>query len=676
MKAARPLVPSSPIHPEAMHPSASNANPFFEFFRYHGLWAPGVRLFRSIGFRAKAIIIALAFLLPLGVLGWKYFSNQNAQIEFSAKERLGIRYAEQVMPLLELMQRQRLYASLEAAGHAPATAELARVKAEIPARLSQLEAVERELGPELGTAQAFARLADAARQPLATGKDVDAVFAAHTAGVQALLDLLGVSTDGSNLTLDPDIDTYYLMDAAMFRLPVMIEAAAQTRGLGASMLAAQAGTAAQRRRLVEQITLLQSNLAAMEAGIAKAVAYNAGVGQAIALGDSRQSIAKLLTLADATVLQEPAPRGTVQAHIDAANQSLAAMAALTTRASAELDTLVQARVDRMARDRAIAMAAVVVGLLLAVYLFASFRKVLDGGLREVAFHINSMRDGDLTTQPRAWGADEAASLMYTLADMQKALRRIVGEVRRASDGIVTASTQIAGGAQDLSTRTEQTAANLQQTASAMEQIAVTVKHNESTLDEATRLAGTNAETATRGGRIIGEVVQTMQQINTSSGRIGDIIGTIDGIAFQTNILALNAAVEAARAGEQGRGFAVVANEVRVLAQRSSTAAKEIKALIGSSVEQVEAGTRVVREAGNTIGEMVGTADRVKQLLHEVALGSREQTTGVTQTAKAVQELDNVTQQNAALVEETAAAASGLREQATGLAAEVAAFRLP
>ena len=669
------MLPSR-IQPEAMQPSPRTANALVEFFRYHGVWAPGVRLFRSIGFRAKAFVIALAFLLPLVVLGWKYFNNQSGQIDFSAKERLGIRYAAEVMPLLDLMQRQRLYASLQAAGVASAPAELARVQADIPARLGKLEAVEKALGAELGTSSSYARFGDAVRRPPAAGQDVDAVFAAHSVGVQALLDLLGVSTDGSNLTLDPDIDTYYLMDAAMFRLPVMMEAAAQTRGLGAAMLAGKTGTVAQRRRLVEQLTLLRSNLEAMEAGIGKAVAYNAEVGKHLSLEDSKRSIAALMALADGTVLQEPAPTGDVQAHIDAANRSLAAMGALVERASAELDTLVQARVDRMATDRAVAIAAVVVGLAMAVYLFVSFRKVLDGGLKEVAFHINSMRDGDLTTHPRAWGADEAAALMFTLADMQQALRRMVGEVRRASDGMVTASAQIAGGAQDLSARTEQSAANLQQTASAMEEIAVTVKHNETTLEEATRLAGANADVATRGGRIIGEVVNTMQQINTSSGRIGEIIGTIDGIAFQTNILALNAAVEAARAGEQGRGFAVVASEVRALAQRSSTAAKEIKALIGASVEQVESGTRVVRDAGTTIDEIVGTAARVKQLLHEVALGSREQTTGVTQTAKAVQDLDTVTQQNAALVEETAAAASSLKEQASGLANEVAAFRLP
>ncbi|MCA3252841.1 MAG: HAMP domain-containing protein [Rubrivivax sp.] len=540
--------------------------------------------------------------------------------------------------------------------------------------MAKLAEVDKRLGAELGTGAASARFVEAVRAAPAGGS-VDAVFAAHGAKTQALLDLLGASTDGSNLTLDPDIDTYYLMDAAMFRLPVMLEAASQVGGLGASMLAAKGGSGAQRRLIIEQLTLLQSNLAAMEAGLAKAVAYNADVATKVKIDATKQAVAALLAQADSALLQA-AVSGDANTQIAVAGRSIEAMTALGAQASAELDRLIEARVQRMQGDRALAIGALVIGLLAAAYLFTSFRKVLEGGLKEVSRHIDAMRDGDLTTRPHAWGSDEAAGVIVALAQMQQSLQRIVGQVRRASDSIVTASTQIAGGAQDLSSRTEQSAANLEETASAMEEIAATVKHNEITLEEASRLAGTNSEVAARGGRIIGEVVQTMQKIHSSSGKIGEIIGTIDGIAFQTNILALNAAVEAARAGEQGRGFAVVASEVRALAQRSSTAAREIKTLIGASLEQVESGTRVVREAGETIEEIVGTAGRVKELLQEVAVGSREQTQGVTQTSKAVQELDTVTQQNAALVEQTAAAAGSLKEQATGLAGEVSAFRLP
>jgi len=229
---------------------------------------------------------------------------------------------------------------------------------------------------------------------------------------------------------------------------------------------------------------------------------------------------------------------------------------------------------------------------------------------------------------------------------------------------------------DLSARTEQAAANLEQSAASMEEIASTVKHSAEHTAEASRVAGHNAEIAAEGGRVMREVVQTMENIRDSSARINDIIGTIDGIAFQTNILALNAAVEAARAGEQGRGFAVVAAEVRTLAQRSAAAAREIKALIGRSVEQVEAGAGIVERAGTTMEEIVAASGRVNHLLGEVANAAREQSLGVAQIGEGVQELDRMTQQNAALVEQTAAASAAMKDQASSLAREVDRFRLP
>ena len=645
-----------------------------EFFRYHGLWSPGVRLFRRIGFRAKAVVISAVFLAPIGLLAWNYFSAQTAAIEFSAKERHGVVYAQGLMPLLKQQQQQRL-AGLQAAGKGGG-ADMAALRDEAERLAAKLAEVDKALGAELGTRKALSTWQQARLAAGQVSGSADAVFASHTSAVTALLDLLGVATDGSNLTLDPDIDTYYLMDAAMFRLPVMLEAAAQIRGLGLTVLGAGTATPAQTRRLIEQATLLSSHLAAVEAGLAKAVAYNADVAKSVRLEPAQASARQLLSRLDATVLRSEGVQGDAAAHLALANEALEHMQALSASSTSMLDQLIARRVSGMETGRNLTAVVMVLALLLAAYLFVAFRKVLEGGLKEVAFHIDAMRDGNLTTQPRAWGRDEAAGLMQTLAQMQDALRRIVTQVRGASDALVNSSTEIAHGAVDLHARTEQSAANLEETASAMEQIAATVKSNSDTLDEATRLSSANAEAAENGGRIIGQVMETMQAINASSARIGDIIGTIDGIAFQTNILALNAAVEAARAGEQGRGFAVVASEVRALALRSSDAAREIKALITASVEQVEGGVQIAQHAGSSIASVLASATRVRQLLSEAAVGAREQNLGVAQSAKAVQELDNVTQQNAALVEQTAAAAGSLKDQAQGLAGEVAQFRLP
>ena len=317
-----------------------------------------------------------------------------------------------------------------------------------------------------------------------------------------------------------------------------------------------------------------------------------------------------------------------------------------------------------------------VSQLLAGYLFVSFYRVMNGGLKETRRHLRAMTEGDLTMSPTPWGRDEAALLMLDLSTMQTSLRQMVLRVRHSADEIVQSSNEIASGSLDLSARTEKAAASLEQSASAMEQISATVRQTSDHTSEASTVARQNAEVASEGGRTMHDVMQTMEAIRVSSSRIGEIIGTIDGIAFQTNILALNAAVEAARAGEQGRGFAVVAAEVRLLALRSASAAREIKALIGQSVEQVEAGSGVVRRAGDTMTEIVQSSSRVDTLLGDVATGAREQAGGIGRIGEAVQELDRMTQQNAALVEQTAAAASAMQDQARTLADEVGRFRLP
>jgi methyl-accepting chemotaxis protein len=297
-------------------------------------------------------------------------------------------------------------------------------------------------------------------------------------------------------------------------------------------------------------------------------------------------------------------------------------------------------------------------------------------LDEAEALARAIATGDLTDRHvDTQGRDEAARLLHALAGMQHSLRDIIRQVRSSTDSINTASSEIATGNIDLSQRTEQTASNLQQAASSMEQLTGTVKQSADSARQANQLAASAAEVAQRGGNVVSQVVSTMNEINASSKKISDIIGVIDGIAFQTNILALNAAVEAARAGEQGRGFAVVASEVRSLAQRSAQAAREIKGLIGTSVEKVETGSRLVADAGSTMGEIVGSVQRVSDIIGEITAASSEQSDGIGQVNSAVAQLDQMTQQNAALVEQSAAAADSLQQQAGALSQVVATFRL-
>lgn len=339
--------------------------------------------------------------------------------------------------------------------------------------------------------------------------------------------------------------------------------------------------------------------------------------------------------------------------------------------SAETD-----RVEAQVRTLLIVLTVggVLVGIVIGVLLTRNLTRQLGGEPRDVAAAANAIAAGDLTTAIDTTKATPG-SVIEAMSAMQSSLLKVVSTVRGSSDSIATGSSQISIGNADLSQRTEEQASNLQQTAASMEELSSTVMSNAETARQASGLAGAASEVATRGGVVVGQVVATMDEITQASRKIGDIIGVIDGIAFQTNILALNAAVEAARAGEQGRGFAVVASEVRNLAQRSAEAAKEIKLLIINSVEKVETGTRLVDEAGSTMGDIVAQVKRVADMINEISAATAEQTTGIGQINDAVMQLDQVTQQNAALVEESAAAADSLNQQAGQLVQAVAVFNI-
>jgi len=335
-----------------------------------------------------------------------------------------------------------------------------------------------------------------------------------------------------------------------------------------------------------------------------------------------------------------------------------------------------AQAEMKFRQASIAIgAAVLVGLLLMIITRVIFGRAIIRPLKSAGSHFDRIAAGDLTQRIEVRSGNEIGVLFESLRRMQDGLTRTVTEVRQGVEEITLGSREIFMGNTDLSSRTEQQAASLQETAASMEQLAGTVRQNTENAQQADTLAQGASEVAQRGGRAVGEVVETMQDISTSSGKIAEIVGVIDGIAFQTNILALNAAVEAARAGEQGKGFAVVAGEVRSLAQRSAQAAKEIKVLIEESLLKVQAGAQQVRQAGSIMQEVVGAVQGVTTIMGEISSASREQSEGIGQVNQAVSQMDAVVQQNAALVEEAAAAAGSLQEQAGRLSVAVAVFKV-
>ncbi len=526
------------------------------FFAYHGVWAPGVRLFRALGFSTKATIISLAFVIPfLGLILW--------QMDHQATEALKSR-KDATRQHVEIA-----YGILAATHKQEASGQLSRDQAQALAK--QTIAQLRYEGNE------YFWIND--MQP-------------HVVMHPIKPELNGKDASGIK---DPN------------GLPVFTAFVDRVRESGKGFVAYQWPKPGSDKP-VDKISYVQGF-----------EPWGWVIGSGIYIGDVRE----------ATLRQMTWMSGVVAA-----------------------------------------------ALLLAGYLFLSFYRVMEGGLNETRRHLRAMTDGDLTTSPSPWGRDEAAQLMLELRNMQESLRRMVSSVRRSSHEIVQSSGEVATGAMDLSARTEQTAANLEQSAASMEQISATVRSSADHASEAAHVAAGNEALAAEGGQVMHDVVKTMESIRQSSTKISDIIGTIDGIAFQTNILALNAAVEAARAGDQGRGFAVVAAEVRSLAQRSANAAHEIKDLISGSVSQVNAGSAVVDAAGAKMAGIVQASQRLNGLLCEIANGTREQSQGIVQIGQAVNELDRMTQQNAALVEQTAAAASAMKQQATALAAEVDRFRMP
>jgi methyl-accepting chemotaxis protein len=626
-------------------------------------------------FPGKAAVVLVLLVAPLLLLMTLFLRDRLSALEGTRNERRGVAVVQAVVPAMHATQLLRRAMVDRANGkdrpdleqlrgdfdkrYEAALATLRREQAHFGgkadqhiARLRAAREAAKAMDPKVPAAEQ--------RQPLVTLNAELAGVVEHIVGL-------------SGLALDPEGDSYYVMLIAMVDMPDLMESLGQTRAALAT-LALDGISPATVAPAAASLAGGQAVVARIERSFERAVEFNPDLKQ-LKLKDALQSTAAFRKTAEATIVGGPGAQG-ADAVVREGTTALQDLLQLQGRVAEALDGLLAQRDARLRTGIAGAVSLVLLLGLAGGYFFYCFYRAVSSGNQTLVVLMYEMANGDLSRTITVKGRDETAVLLRSLAEMQHSLRDTVAQVREASHQIIDSAVEVASGTVDLSRRTEQSAANLEQTASAMEQIGARVASTSEGSQQAAQLASGNVGLARRGGEVIGQVVQTMDEIRASSHRIGEIIGVIDSIAFQTNILALNAAVEAARAGEHGRGFAVVASEVRALAGRSASAAREIKSLIVASGERVELGSRIVGAAGSTMDEIVASTEKVGGLLQEISTGANEQTDGVRQISKSIQELDQMTQQNAALVEQTAAASEAMQERAQRLVVSVDVFRLP
>ena len=632
------------------------------------VWMPGIRLMRQLPFLGKITVVSLALALPLTWLAVQQVNHLQEARQRLDTEAAGLRIARVLLRAQGDAEQWRFAvrsAQREGARSDPGTGAGLHKSYEALAAAVQAQSA-------LDIKEAWSRVDRAMSATRQAGTDAEPAMAELDTQLRALQDEV---VDRAGIKLDDSAAGYALISATVIGMPDAMKAVGEIRRqVGAALEVGQIEPA-QRDQVLSRLGLLRHVLAQTQADQKWAIRE---LDPALPRpGDQGLSTAQEWIAA----LERLVPPGTVQ--IEGDRQAFVALtdrtlSQMSAQAQHNFDILIEQMAMRQTQLQAAQAWTTGLGLfflLLTGYFGLSFTFQMRQGLDVVRSHLIRIGLNDLDGEIRLLGRDEVTGILREVRGMQASLIDTVKMVRVSADDVVSASIQIAAGAQDLSSRTETSAASLQQSASALEQTTTTVAQTADLAERANQLAVGNAGSATEGGDVVRQVVTTMSQIQSASSRIADINGVIDGIAFQTNILALNAAVEAARAGEAGRGFAVVAAEVRALAQRSSEAAKEIKRLIEESTQRVNQGADVAQRAGSRMNDIVRQAQEVRGLLDNVSDATREQARGIALIRESIQELDRATQANASMVEQTAAAATHQREAAVRMAAMSDEFRL-
>lgn len=638
--------------------------------------APAAKLMQRLPLLPKFSLVALVFISPLLLVTLLLNQELHSSIKLTQQQRAGAHYVRLLQKLNHLAQQHRALRHMHLTGNQSAREKAQQIQTEINKQMAELDAVAgsaADLGMTSGWSGVVQSWADL--QNKLSNTNAKESYAGHTALIEQIGKLYRTVAEKSHLSFDSQAESYHLMFAFVDSYPGIAEGLAEIAGRGAAYIDTGLLEANEDMMLNSAVMVARRDLARMPAQLDTIARENPRLRPKLetqlaaveeALGFLERAKNEVLNSFNQTSGDQ---------FFEAGNLSISALYASANASASLLEEVLQKRIEQHSQRRNLMLIAVLAALFIAAYLLAGFYVSFSREVKKLENAVERAAGGDLAHRISSDANDEIGRLANALGAMNEGLSQLVADVREGSESITRASHEISHGNADLAARTELQAGSLQQTVSSMEELTSAVKQNADHARQANQLVVSAADVAAKGGEVVGQVVSTMGSIKESSRKIIDIIGVIDGLAFQTNLLALNAAVEAARAGEQGRGFAAVAVEVRALSQRSAVAAKEIKSLIENSVAEINTGSKLVDGAGMTMSEIVTSVQEVARIMSKISTASAEQTSGIEQIGEAVNQIDAITQQNAALVEQASAAAEFLENRARKLSQAVAVFKL-